>query len=45
MDIYRDKFYYDFRDEYYETIFLAGDTEDEWLYYESFDLTLSYLEE
>lgn len=45
MKIYRDEFYDDFRDESFETYLLEGETENEWLYYESFNFSLSYLQE
>lgn len=45
MDIYEDEFYDDFREETFHTYLLEGETEEEWLYVESFqNLESNYLE-
>jgi len=43
MDVYRDKFYDEFRNKNFETYLLEGDTEEEWLYFETFDENLTDL--
>jgi len=43
MDIYRDEFYDNFREESFEIYLLEGETEEEWLYFETFENLNLYL--
>jgi len=43
MEVYRDEFYDNFRNESFETYLLEGETENEWLYFETFENLNLYL--